>query len=84
MLLSYIPGKGATDLWYNEVKKYNFKQGVFTMQTGNFIQLVWKDSKELGVSNAFSKSGKTYIVALYSPAGNIDGQFRKNVLPAEC
>jgi hypothetical protein len=84
MLLSNIAGKVATTSWYNEIKQYNFKHGGFTMETGHFTQLVWKDSKNLGVGIATSRGGKTYVVAQYSPSGNMPGKFQKNVLPAEC
>lgn len=46
---------------------------------GHFTQVVWTDSKELGVAFARSKSNKLYVVANYSPAGNFVGSFATKV-----
>lgn len=83
--------KKATDLWYSEIKDYDFShpdtvaadQKEFDKGVGHFTQVVWKGSKELGVGIA-SHPGKRYkclIVARYSPSGNYMGDFRENVLP---
>uniref|UniRef100_A0A3Q2E0C0 SCP domain-containing protein n=1 Tax=Cyprinodon variegatus TaxID=28743 RepID=A0A3Q2E0C0_CYPVA len=47
-----------------------------------FTQLVWKDSKEVGVGMA-SSGKKAFIVGRYRPGGNLSGEehFRRNVLP---
>ena len=47
---------------------------------GHFTQVVWKDSKKLGIAYASGKSG-TYVVANYDPAGNFLGQYPENVQP---
>lgn len=47
--------------------------------TDHFSQLVWSNSKELGIGTAQSKSGNFFLVARYNPPGNIDGQFNDNV-----
>jgi len=70
----------ATSEWYNEIKKHNFKKD-FQHATGHFTQLVWKDTKEVGFGIA-NKGNRYYIVANYFPAGNIVGQFTKNVFKA--
>ncbi|XP_039630178.1 uncharacterized protein LOC120542095 isoform X1 [Polypterus senegalus] len=78
-----ILGKEAVDSWYSEIKDYDFSNPGFMGNTGHFTQVVWKDSKEVGVGKA--TDGKTiYVVGQYKPAGNIsnDGFFQKNVLPA--
>lgn len=43
--------------------------------------MVWKSSQELGVGRAVARSGNVYVVANYSPKGNIEGLFETNVLP---
>ncbi|XP_034152939.1 uncharacterized protein LOC105021790 isoform X1 [Esox lucius] len=75
-------GKDAVDKWYSEIKDYHFDKSGFTPGTGHFTQVVWKDSREVGVGIA--TDGKTIIVVgQYNPAGNISnaGYFEKNVLP---
>lgn len=68
----------GTKMWYDEVKDYDFNNPGFSMATGHFTQLVWKASTRLGIGYA-SEGGYTAAVALYSPAGNVQGQFPQNV-----
>lgn len=70
----------AVDDWYQEIKKYNFEKPGFTMSTGHFSQLIWKDSQKLGIAYA-QKDGDVYVVANYDPPGNYRGKFKDNVLP---
>lgn len=46
---------------------------------GPFTQLVWSNTKELGVGKACSRSGRTIVVANYLPKGNVNGQYVNNV-----
>lgn len=64
----------ATDAWYSEVDKVDFKDLKFVSGTGHFTQVVWKASTELGMG----VSGK-YCVARYKAAGNMSGAFVANV-----
>ena len=48
---------------------------------GHFTQVVWKETKELGVGRAKSNTGKLYIVAYYSPPGNYSRCYLDNVPP---
>jgi hypothetical protein len=48
---------------------------------GHFSQVVWRDSKELGVAVAKSRTGQIFVVANYSPPGNFIGSFAENVPP---
>jgi len=53
-------------------------------QAGHFTQVVWKDSRELGVGRAFSDDEqRVFVVCNYFPAGNIIGRFAQNVFPAK-
>ena len=71
----------ATDMWYSEVEKYNFKKGGWQGGTGHFTQVVWKASTELGVGRAESSDGCTYVVGRYRPAGNMINAMNENVQP---
>ena len=70
----------VVDRWYSEIQNYNFNKPGFHTGTGHFTQLVWKSSKELGIGIAQAADGMWYVVANYSPPGNISGQFPLNVL----
>lgn len=70
----------VVDRWYSEIQNYNFDKPGFHTGTGHFTQLVWKSSKELGMGTAQAANGTWYVVANYSPPGNISGQFPLNVL----
>uniref|UniRef100_A0A8D0APA2 SCP domain-containing protein n=1 Tax=Sander lucioperca TaxID=283035 RepID=A0A8D0APA2_SANLU len=72
----------AVDSWYSEIKDYNWSRPGFSSNTGHFTQVVWKDSKELGVGMA-TDGHKVFVVGQYRPAGNMNmaGYFEKNVLP---
>uniref|UniRef100_A0A1B6C4Z3 SCP domain-containing protein n=1 Tax=Clastoptera arizonana TaxID=38151 RepID=A0A1B6C4Z3_9HEMI len=76
--------KVTCDSWYGEEANYNynvepFKSGA-SFSSGHFTQMVWKESKQLGVGRAIGKNGAYYIVANYSPRGNIINRFNSNVL----
>uniref|UniRef100_A0A8D0AEU2 SCP domain-containing protein n=1 Tax=Sander lucioperca TaxID=283035 RepID=A0A8D0AEU2_SANLU len=77
-----LTGKEAVDSWYSEIKNYNWSRPGFSSNTGHFTQVVWKDSKELGVGMA-TDGHKVFVVGQYRPAGNMNmaGFFEKNVLP---
>lgn len=75
----------VTKSWYNEIGQYNFQSETFNDKTGHFTQVVWKDTRRLGVGIAFGKEGrKMYVVAQYSPPGNYRNAFQKNVLLPTC
>jgi len=81
--LAYMSGKPmtgqeATDIWYNEAKNYDFGNPKFTPGSGNFTQVVWAGSTEIGVGRA-TGGGPTFVVANYVPPGNIQGCFKENV-----
>ncbi|KAH8313108.1 hypothetical protein KR067_000508, partial [Drosophila pandora] len=72
------PKKCVQD-WYDEIKDYDFNKPEFSAKTGHFTAVVWKSSTEMGHGQAKSKSGNTYVVARYTPPGNMAGEFEKNV-----
>lgn len=76
----------AVQSWYKEIKDYTFGQpdpGVKFSKVGHFTQLVWKDSKRLGVGKAISGSKAVYVVCNYDPPGNFKNRYAENV-SAKC
>jgi len=74
----------AVEEWYAEVSNYPFEnppKGVSGL-TGHFTQLVWKSTSKVGVSIVAIQRGfitKTYVVARYTPPGNVWGKFEQEV-----
>ena len=64
--------------WYEEKNRYNYELNSFQKETNNFTQMIWSSTNEVGFG-CFNNDKKYCYVALYYPAGNIFGQFKKNV-----
>jgi uncharacterized protein YkwD len=70
-----------TEMWYDEVKLYDFAAPGFSQATGHFTQVVWRASTKLGCGRADCGFG-VYFVCRYAPRGNVTGGYEQNVLPA--
>lgn len=82
IFLSLLVADGITRMWYSEISNYNFNVPSSLINTGHFTQIVWKDTKKLGIGLAFAREGrKVYVVAQYNPPGNYPRAFRTNVFP---
>ena len=46
-----------------------------------FLQLVWKNTKEIGAAQAKRQDGRLVVVVRYSPPGNFNNAYKENVLP---
>ena len=75
---SITPASNASRLWYEEINLYTYSpigSGLNEFsQIGHYTQMVWYNTTEIGIAMAVSSSGKTYVTARYSPAGNYVGQ----------
>uniref|UniRef100_A0A182WIM3 SCP domain-containing protein n=1 Tax=Anopheles minimus TaxID=112268 RepID=A0A182WIM3_9DIPT len=76
-----VSGREPVENWYSEIDIHIFGKEPATLKTGHFTQVVWKDSRELGVGLARNRSGQVFVVANYDPPGNYIGSFAKNVPP---
>ncbi|XP_049857672.1 uncharacterized protein LOC126340742 isoform X2 [Schistocerca gregaria] len=76
-----VTGREPVDHWYSEIKDHPFGREPRDLKSGHFSQVVWRDSEELGVAVARSRSGQVFVVANYSPPGNFLGSFAENVPP---
>ncbi|KAJ7377237.1 hypothetical protein OS493_030048 [Desmophyllum pertusum] len=84
------PCADAVEAWYREVCDYPFgnpPNSIFDVSgahwIGHFTQVVWKATTHVGVGlkKIVNSDGKTetYVVARYSPPGNVNGQLGDNV-----
>ncbi|XP_052085478.1 uncharacterized protein LOC127723083 [Mytilus californianus] len=80
------PAEDATESWYSEIKNYGPFYGKEpppfgqVSAYGHFTQIVWKDTKEMGIGKA-KGNGRVVVVANYRPAGNFIGSYSQNVFP---
>jgi hypothetical protein len=79
----FAPGD-FVDMWYREVGGYRFKRGRFSMSTGHFTQLIWRDTRRVGCALGACDNGLELLVCEYDPPGNVEGRFEANVLPTSC
>ena len=74
--------KKSIDLWYDEIKLYNFNYPGYSPSTGHFTCLVWKSSTKFGMGYSYNSTTKIVDVTMNTaPPGNIIGQFQTNVEP---
>ncbi len=77
-IYSETPLYDASMAWYEEIKDYKYskiKRFRIGPKIGHYTQMVWKDTKEVGIASAISKNGKVYVVARYYPVGNYLGEY---------
>ncbi|HEY0253826.1 MAG TPA: CAP domain-containing protein [Kofleriaceae bacterium] len=75
--------EATVKMWYDEISLYKFPDGGFSMQTGHFTQVVWKGTTEVGCGHS-TCNGNDIWVCNYAPFGNVEGEYRANVLPTSC
>uniref|UniRef100_V5GJ51 Putative scp gapr-1 like scp-like extracellular protein n=2 Tax=Ixodes ricinus TaxID=34613 RepID=V5GJ51_IXORI len=73
--------KMAADDWYAENTKYDYDVGGYSPDTAHFTQMVWESTSQVGCGYNVSISSTIFVVCKYFPQGNIDHQYKANVLP---
>jgi uncharacterized protein YkwD len=76
----YNIGLNNFELWYKGKDKYDYKNGSFSMDTGSFTQVVWKQTHYIGCGVSI-ENNQAFGVCHYQPPGNVMSQFQENVLP---
>ena len=75
---SKTPLADASLGWYEEISDYRYskvKKRRVGPPIGHYTQMVWKDTRQVGMAYAISKKGSVYVVARYYPAGNFVGEY---------
>ncbi|XP_036328947.1 Golgi-associated plant pathogenesis-related protein 1-like [Rhagoletis pomonella] len=75
-----VNGSTPVQRWYDEIRYYDFSKPNYKPGTGHFTQVVWRESRQLGVGIA-TRGDTTYVVCNYNPPGNIIGSFDSMVPP---
>lgn len=82
------PAAAASDAWYGEIKFYDYETCATKdpkEAVGHFTQTVWKGSTRIGAGRVCGTEDNTwhdtYIAVNFSPAGNMSGAYKDNVLP---
>lgn len=64
----------ASSSWYSEVEHYQYGPYEGTSRgVGHYTQMVWNDTKAVGIGKATCRDGSVIIVANYNPRGNTVG-----------
>lgn len=66
----------AAEAWYSEIKDYKYRpiSAQNYAKTGHYTQMIWKNTREVGIGVATCKDGAIIIVANYFPPGNFVGE----------
>tara|TARA_B110000208_G_scaffold111448_1_gene137525 strand:- start:464 stop:1489 length:1026 start_codon:yes stop_codon:yes gene_type:complete len=75
----YATEAAAVQMWYDEVNDPGHDHAIIAMQTGtgHYTQVVWRGTTHVGMARDASGC---FVVANYSPPGNVEGLFARNVL----
>ncbi|RWS02062.1 hypothetical protein B4U79_09223, partial [Dinothrombium tinctorium] len=73
-LSGYKNCRDAVKQWYDE--KINYTMPIFTMDTGHYTQVVWRETQWLGCGQASLCENRYVIVCNYYPSGNMKGAFK--------
>jgi len=64
----------VVDSWASEKRYFNSKTRKYSSKTGHYTQIIWRDTKFVGVGMAIANDGSEYWVCNYYPPGNYTNQ----------
>ncbi|KAF4981473.1 hypothetical protein FZEAL_2716 [Fusarium zealandicum] len=83
LAIGYLNVTSSVEAWGDERDKYDFDDAEFDEETGHFTQMVWKDTTDVGCGKKLCGEKGWYLVCEYWPRGNVEGQFKDQVLKEE-
>ena len=75
--LGELNTEAVIDTWYEDEKEFEYN--VKNQEATPFAQLVWKNTKLIGIGLSKDQKGGTYVVANFYPTGNVADQYNLNV-----
>jgi uncharacterized protein YkwD len=75
----YSPENIIISFYEEESSKYNYKNK--KPKPSNFTQIIWKNTKYIGIGCTKTKNNNIFAVIEFYPPGNITNQFLSNVFP---
>ena len=65
--------------WLKTGNNYETNKNKFSKENAHYTQIIWKNTKEIGISMSYDEETKKYCtVVLYNPPGNTLGSFPEN------
>ena len=69
-----VSGQDVVSTWIDEGKNYSYAGNSCTGECGNYTQIIWRDTTEVGCGMAVCNDQAQIWVCNYSPAGNVVGR----------
>ena len=71
--------KKIFNTWLKTGNNYETNKNKFSKENAHYTQIIWKNTKEIGISMSYDEETKKYCtVVLYNPPGNTLGSFHEN------
>ena len=71
--------KKIFNTWLKTGNNYETNKNKFSKENAHYTQIIWKNTKEIGISMSYDEETKKYCtVVLYNPPGNTLGSFPEN------
>lgn len=72
--LQNLSEQDVVAIWTEEAHSYNYANNSCRGRCGNYTQIIWKDTQEVGCGMAVCKDKAQIWVCNYSPPGNVIGR----------
>ncbi len=83
IIFLFQKGAEITKYWYNEVNEYDWNKSEeenFQKDTAHFTQVIWKETREMGIGAAIGSNNIVICCANYYKSGNEVDKYFENVL----
>lgn len=73
---STMTGVEAVEMWVNQKSDYDYNSNTCapTKSCSRYTQVVWRNSTKFGCARVRCIGGERFVLCLYSPPGNVNGE----------